>query len=557
MEKQLRTITLTILSLLSIGLSTEVATASTLFMGKNSSLNSENSLKIADYNLASELSFLSASSNEMLTNLSQINSVERSDLKFNPLDKIQVAQGSLQQELAAKKPNSDLATTTDGNFLTSALLSEIQGLQAANYYEMSASQVSSTSIVGANEINQSIQGRYQNLVESDSAQMNLLLTRKLLAAEPSPELANQAGNTNLVAQQQLALLTSGGLLETIPQKNQNVVRFPKSLLAVILLLIGWRGYYVLKALGNGGIFENLLDKYGNPQVPENAVALHNRNFKQLTSLGSKVAKIAKEKFGSEEFMLYLKLRQQVEKGVDEYKNINQSIQYLEVAIATQSSFLKLEQTESRYRSRKQQEFYNFVAETVAEDLDKDVFRNTLKRKLAEIVPLLNSEEGRTALQSYIKEITKISQHNLGLKLFSLFKQHNVTNFTILAKVADIVKKIQAEDLLTQNNLVVIILENYDVFENLAPIIDIKEDRVSPETFAILMQYMGLVHRHENAMSEFASLSKGLKQWHKPYKSLMTIRQQYPESEYRLPQEFVDKIPGMQIFKKYEKYIFDN
>ena len=512
MEKQLKTIALSALSIVGIGLVTEIATASTLRIGDTISLGSTNKFNASNYNLDPELAFLSESSSELLASLAPSIVAKSNQQNLNNFNKIQV-----QQTIATSRtPTKEL------------------DLQNVNYY--------------------------QNLVEPNSDQINLIQTRKLLGTEPSPELASQVANTNLDIPQPTALIASSGLLEVTSQQNTNVIRFPKSLLAVIILLIGWRGYYFLKSLGksgDGGIIENLKDKYGNPKVPENAITLHNRYFKQLLSLGQKVEKIEGEKFGSQEFMLCLKLRQQVNNGTEEYQGIKESIQYLEVAIATQSSFLKLEQTESRYRSRKQQEFYNFVAETIAEDLDKDVFRNALKRKLAEIVPLLNSEEGRTALQSYIKEITKISEHNLGLKLFTLFKQHKVTNFALLVKVADIVNKIQPEELLCKNNLVVKILENYDVFENLAPIINIPENRISPETFATILQYMGLVRRQGNAMEDFERLSTSLKKWHKPYKSLMTVRQQYPESEYRLPEEFVAKAPGINIFKKYEPYIFDN
>ena len=421
-------------------------------------------------------------------------------------------------------------------------------------------------IANPDVINQNINGRYQGLVENKNDQMNMLVARQLLVnssnqlgREFNSGVEGASGGTN--PQEAIAMLQSQGLLDALPQQQKKTINFPKPLLAAILLLIGWRGYYLLrpwfKAFGESvdqGIVEGLKDKYGNPKVPNSAELLHNRTFKELSSLAGKAERIASEKFGSEEFMLYARLKQQVEQGVKEYKNINLNIQYLEVAVATQSSFLRLEEIELRYRSRKQQEFYSFVVDTISDDMDKESFRNAIKRKLAEIVPLLHTEEGRNALQSYIKEVNKISKHDLGLKLFSLFKKYQFADFTILKKVSDIIKHLEGQELLSHDSLIVLVVDNYDVLENLAPIIGIPDDNISPETFAKILQYMGLVHRHEIALNDFERLIKILRQWEKPFKSLITIREQYSEEKYRLPDQFKKNIPGISVYKKYEKHL---
>lgn len=412
-------------------------------------------------------------------------------------------------------------------------------------------------------INQDIQNRYQGAIEPETERLTFLSARKLLWSQDN-ELStefNSGGLDTTQVQESLALLQAQGWIEASPTPQQETIKFPLPLTVGILLLIGWRASYVviplLKALGysiDQGIGEDLREKYGNPKVPDNAVSLHDRTFKELRSLAYKAERIASEKFGNEEFMLYVRLKQQVERGIGEYKQIGESIKLLEVAIAAQSSFLKIESTELRFRSRKQQEFYNFVADNLEDDGDKDEFRNKIKRKLAEIVPLLNSEEGRAALESYLKEVNQISQHNLGLKLLALFKKYQLADFTILRTISDIVKQLEARDLLDCKSLVVLILEHLEVFEKLAPIIGISEAENAPETYAQMMQYMGLVHRHATAYDEFARLIKLLKMWQKPYKSLVTIRETYPAAQYRLPPEFTKDIPGLAIFKKYEKHL---
>ena len=271
-------------------------------------------------------------------------------------------------------------------------------------------------------------------------------------------------------------------------------------------------------------------------------------------MATKAAKIDDEKFSQKEFILYLQLRSKVQQGAKEYQQICQSIKYLEVAIAAQSSYLKIEQTELRYRSRKQQAFYKFVTENIRDDLDKKVFQELVKNKLAEIVPLVNTEEGKNALKSYIQEINKISQHDLGLKLLALFKKYQLTDFAILRKVSDLIERVNAQDVLTEKNLMILILENYDILEKLAPIIGIASEDIKPETFTKILQYMGLVKRYEKAFQEFQDLIKVLKQWQKPFNSLKIIREQYPSHQYRIPKEFSEKIPGLRVYQKYEAYL---
>ena len=129
-----------------------------------------------------------------------------------------------------------------------------------------------------------------------------------------------------------------------------------------------------------------------------------------------------------------------------------------------------------------------------------------------------------------------------------------SDFTILRTVSDVIQKLEAKDLLDEKGLVVLVLENLEVFEKLAPIIGITEEDDSPETYAKMMQYMGLVNRHDNAYREFARLLKAIKKWRKPYKSLVTIRETYPKDKYKVPQEFSDDVPGMEVSKRYDKYV---
>ena len=176
---------------------------------------------------------------------------------------------------------------------------------------------------------------------------------------------------------------------------------------------------------SGVIISNYQEKYGKPLVPEGSISLHNRSLKEITLIGNKAEKINDEKFGNEEFLLLVRIKINISKGTEGYKELNHGVELLQAAIIAQKSFLRLEQTELRYRSRKQQEFYKFVADNLTEsdndNIDREAFAQKVKQKQTEILPLITTEEGKAAIDTYVKEINVLSKYQLGLKLLALFK----------------------------------------------------------------------------------------------------------------------------------------
>ncbi|BAU63390.1 hypothetical protein STA3757_07540 [Stanieria sp. NIES-3757] len=353
-----------------------------------------------------------------------------------------------------------------------------------------------------------------------------------------------------------AFLQSHGISLDLNDKNRTV-NTPIPLVVAILLLTTSPFIYSFVTLlkdANQNIIEELQDKFGHPKVPEGTVFLHDRSFKELLSLARKAERVDSEKFGNQEFLLFLQFKKAGEKGTKEEQQLHHSVELLRVAIATKNSFLRVEQTELRYRSTKQQEFYQFVLDNIGEEPDNNKFKDKVKKKLAEIVPLLNTEEGRDALQSYLKEVNIISEHEFGLKLFALFKQYQLADFTLLKTISDLVNQLQGYDLLGSKKLVILIIENYEVFEKLAPIIGITGENKAPEDYVPILQYMGLINRYQDSYLKFQELIKILKQWQKPYHVLQTIRAEYTNDQYRIPPEFTQEIPGLNVYKKYEKYV---
>ena len=447
MERYLKKIAIaTTIYLLSLGTSTPLAQAGTLLVGKygyrtnNLNLAKPNSSNPRIINLLSENQFI-------VSNHPQDLSVELSK-KLDSLGSAEKLNQQIQDYYQAFLDDPNSLTSEEAEVI---LAKELNGLPTAD------------------QINQDIQARYQDLIDEDEGAMSMLAARKLLLSGDNEISKEVTRRSNVNVDETLAMLQAQGLLDELPSAEKEVITFPLPLLIGFFLIIASILAPVFIAIGKvleEEVVEGLQEKYGNPKVPERAATLHNKTFRELKTLANRASKIADEKFGSEEFIVYMKLKKQVEQGVNEYKTIGQSIRYLEVAIAAQSSFLKLESTELRFRSRKQQGFYNFVMDTISDDLDKDVFRDKVKKKLAQTIPLLNSEEGRDALQSYLKEVNEISKHDLGLKLFSLFKKYQLDDFTILRTISDITQRLEAQDLFKLQGLTVLVLENHHVFEKL-------------------------------------------------------------------------------------------
>jgi hypothetical protein len=304
-------------------------------------------------------------------------------------------------------------------------------------------------------------------------------------------------------------------------------------------------------LGKESLLSKLSDRFRKPQVLESDKFLHQRNFEKLAQITNQAENINADKFGNTEFMVFFKIKSYIARSIDEYANLDEVIDMLTVAIAAQHSFLTIDSTESRYCSSSQQELYKFVNGLLTQDLDPTVFQEQIERKLQEILPLLKTEEGKVALAAYVKEVSKISNNSLGLKLLLLFKKYQLDDYSTLRSVANTITQLESEDLLNVDALLLLVMVKYEVFEKLGPIVGIQEQYNRPETYAKMLQYIGLKSRHEASYQKFQEFLLLLKQWETPYKSVVNVREKYSAKEYRLPKEFNTEVPGMEVYRKYK------
>lgn len=308
--------------------------------------------------------------------------------------------------------------------------------------------------------------------------------------------------------------------------------------------------------GENGLLGELLQKIEKPEVPDSAIALRNLQLLDLRVFAKTAEALDSHKFGGEDFLAFVKIKYLLNKGIGEYAGIEESLRLLQLAIQVKDSFIAIAQTELRYRGYKQQELYRFVDELLTSQADSTSFQEQVHAKASSVLTQVKTEEGQKAITAYAKHMDRISQNTLGLKLLSLFKAANLSDYSVLRTVADVIRNIEIKHLYDSKTLLNIVSQNYNSFEKLQNIIQLPKNCDPIQTYAVMIQFISLSHQHEIASLKFDELLKIIKKWYQNYQVILQIYQEYPASQYKLPKEFSEPMPGEALYLKYQKWLTD-
>lgn len=310
-------------------------------------------------------------------------------------------------------------------------------------------------------------------------------------------------------------------------------------------------------MGEGSIFAAWFgEKTPKDEVPEEALMLHRREMMDVKVFAKTAEAIDNEKFCNAEFLQFVRIKYALARGLDQYKGLKDSIDLLQVAIDAKDSFISIDQTELRYRGSKQQDFYQYVGSELQNAENKDAFRQQIATYLDDLIPQIKTEEGKVALKSYAKHLDQLSDHQLGLKLLSLFKTYQLGDYGILRIISEMIQGLHKADLLNFKGLVSLVVVNYGVFEKLRNIIGVTPSQHNPETYALMIQYIALSRRHALSYLKFDELLTLLKKWSQPYYAIKGIREAYSPEQYKQPKEFSEDIPGLAVYEKYRQSLTD-
>lgn len=314
-------------------------------------------------------------------------------------------------------------------------------------------------------------------------------------------------------------------------------------------------------------------------ISENSINIHNQAISEAKILASIAKTIDNPNFQQSDFKFYLQIKSLFARNKESYQGLETSAELLRLAVKAQGNFLKIEQTELRYRSTKQQEYYefvlNFLGEKFGDDDDNndlennqivakkrqenkyspEEFKQQIRTKLEEIKPTIKTEQGREALEDYTESLEGLAEEkDIGLKLLYLFKKFNLTDFSVLRVISDMVLYLQDKNMQNMKAMQDLVIKNEDVFIKLGRIIGVPKTKETPDTYAKLLQYLALSKKHEQTREQFIKLIQVLKPWQGFYRTITDIREQYSANQYNLPEEFTQEIPGLSIYENYQQYI---
>jgi hypothetical protein len=400
---------------------------------------------------------------------------------------------------------------------------------------ISQAQTVRAGIPGADEINKNIERNHPQELLEDSKTTN---------SSPSPSVAPTpaSGTTALTAANYTFIIPTPALIVG------GIILGGLALFPIFHILLNSKK---AAELSKNSALGKLGDKMQKPQVLESDAFLHQRNFEKLAQTANRVENLHAEKFGNTEFVTFFKIKSYIARSIGEYNNLDKIIDLLKISIDTQSSFAKIDSTESRYCSSSQQELYKYIDTLYKQNLDHTTFVERVDVKLQEILPKLKTEEGREVLQNYAMEAGKVAGHPLAVELLLSFKKYNLTDYSILRNVSDTINLLDGEDILNLDGLMVLVMKKYEVFEKLGPIVGVADEYNRPETYSKMLQYIGLKARHEKSYENFQEFLGELKNWEIHYKTICNVRQKYDHKEYRLPKDFTAEVPGIGLYNKYK------
>ncbi|MBV5260555.1 hypothetical protein FLX56_19270 [Synechococcus moorigangaii CMS01] len=305
-------------------------------------------------------------------------------------------------------------------------------------------------------------------------------------------------------------------------------------------------------VGDTSLTEKITKLISKEPVPESVVLAHRKFSRQINAKAWHVQRIELNKFDSEDFLTYAKMRILLDKGLGEYQGLKRIVQFLELALTAAESYLLISETELQFRSPLQKSIYKFISQ-VLNTKDHQQVLAIIHQKVWPLLDRIKTEKGRIVLQEYLKAIDNVARYPDGLELLRLFKQATYS-YTVLRTISSLSKTFNKSDVYDTTQVSLQIRENQEVFNNLAKILQVPPEHDNAQSYARMLQFIAFRYRHQKEDIEFQELLKRLKDWELPYLNIVGLRQEYSAQDYSLPKEFKEPIPALDVYEKYKQYL---
>jgi hypothetical protein len=306
-------------------------------------------------------------------------------------------------------------------------------------------------------------------------------------------------------------------------------------------------------IGDLSLWERTNRWFYREEIPDSVLSIHQTAFEEATKLSRRAKSIDKEKFSNKEFLAFVRIRYASGQNKQLHQNLLKYTQLLQVGIDTKNAFIALEQIENKHQGKTFNEFYEYIDATLTKLSTPSAFQVYLQPKFKEVYPRLTSQEGKAALENYVRQLEKLAQHELGFKLLSAFKSHKFNDYSILRRVSDLIDSLNPHDLLDLKQLQVRVIAEQGIFDKLGIILGGAKNEMDINTFSKILQYIALKKKHEVSFSQFQELTVLLQSWYEKYKTVHSIREQYHSKRYKKVKMFAQPLPGVDLYNKYKDY----
>jgi serine/threonine protein kinase len=295
---------------------------------------------------------------------------------------------------------------------------------------------------------------------------------------------------------------------------------------------------------------NITGRIALPTVSEQVVAAHQQAMNSMTTLMRKVQKLDSPQLADPKLIDFARAQNYLTQTENSQNTMMQAAQLLRAGIETKDSFATFEATETRYLGADAQRLYDWVQSLLKQNPQSAAFLTTVKQQSAQMLAQIESEKVRAAMQTYLAQIEQLAQDQSCLRLLSLFMQSQEGDYSVLQVAANLLESYRTGtsddiDALTRQ-----IRVQYTLFEKLGRVIGIPAHKRVPETYAYLMQYVALGDQYQPYYTQFRQILVLLETWHRHYQSAVDIRQQFNPSDYKIPKDFKQELPGIEIYERY-------
>lgn len=310
-------------------------------------------------------------------------------------------------------------------------------------------------------------------------------------------------------------------------------------------------------IGDKPLINYILRQFSRSHIGPEIISLHDYYLEKLETISVTLKALFNHKFIYSDFLIYARLEGYFQKycqtkkhyflvGKEFFKTILDNLNHLK----------SISKIEAKYDNPSLINFYNSVYQLIKENHHKLIFQEKLVKLHYNVSKEIINQEDKKIVDSYLGHIIAISEVENLLYFLDLLKVNNLTDWHLFTKIKNFIKETEYEVIEDMKPFLLFATMEKDFLILIAnKIIKIKEDdETKLVNMAKIFQYIALGDKYDNLYKQFELFLKCLSKWEKVYYHIVSIRKNYPVSQFIIPPSFKVKLPGFELYKSYHDYL---